>query len=93
MELTLIGHEPVLEFTNILLYFLELFLLHDELISDEGNIISALVLLHHGKHVLQFLTELLVVLRDLDLFLIIVNQLPDALLDQGNTVCHIDVIF
>ena len=80
MEFSLVSHKPVFELANVLLYFLELFFLHDKLIGDKGDIIPTFVVFHDGEHALELLAELLVVFRDFDFLLIIVDENTDALL-------------
>lgn len=93
VELGAVEHEPVLKFADVLLDFLELFFLHDKLVGDKGDIISALVLLHDGEHGLEFLPELFVIFRDFEFFLVVMNHDPDSLLDERNTIGHVDVVF
>lgn len=53
--------DSTLKLADVLLYLLQLLFLSHELLGDEVQVVSAFVFLHDLEHVLQVLSEFLVI--------------------------------
>ena len=80
--------DSTLQLADVLLDLLQLLLLSHELLRDEVQVVPALVLLHDLEHVLQVLSELLVILDDPHLLLVLPDLDLDALLGQRDGGGH-----
>ena len=77
-----------LELADVLLYLLQLPLLGHKFLSDEVEVIPALVLLHHLKHLFQVLPKPFVVLANLQFLFVLVDLRFDPFLGNGKRFGH-----